>query len=208
MRAVVVSACVSIACLLDSSATEAFAQTQLPQVVVTPQPKPRPAARRQKTSERTRAPQRIVTPRRPAPTPSTVAAPSPEAVTAASFKRLDEARTNIAPPLGANTHTLGRPALESLPQGTDTTIDKVLLQAPGVSQDSAASGQFHVRNEHANVQYRINGILLPDGVSGFGQVLDTRLIGSISLVTGALPAQYGLHTSGIVDIQTRSGAFE
>ena len=27
---------------------------------------------------------------------------------------------------------------------------------------------FHVRNEYANVQYRINGILLPEGVSGLG----------------------------------------
>ena len=127
---------------------------------------------------------------------------------AAAAKALDDARANISPPLGASTYTLGRPAIESLPLGNATPVDKVLLQAPGVSQDSAASGLFHVRNEHANVQYRINGILLPDGVSGFGQVLETGFIGRISLLTGVLPAQYGLHTSGIGDIQTRSGAFE
>ena len=71
----------------------------------------------------------------------------------------------------------------------------------------AASGNFHVRNEHANVQVRINGIMLPDGVSGFGTFLDTALIGNISLITGALPAQYGLRTSGVLDIQTRTDAF-
>ena len=38
---------------------------------------------------------------------------------------------------------------------------------------SAASGELHVRNEHANLQYRINGIMLPDGVGAFGQILDT-----------------------------------
>jgi hypothetical protein len=32
------------------------------------------------------------------------------------------------------------------------------MQAPGVSQDSAASGLVHVRNNHANVQFRINGV--------------------------------------------------
>ena len=85
-------------------------------------------------------------------------------------------------------------------------MDRVLLQAPGVTQDSAASGLLHVRNEHANVQYRINGIVLPDGVSGFGQVLQSNFISSISLVTGVLPAEYGLRTSGLVDIQTKSGA--
>ena len=65
-----------------------------------------------------------------------------------------------------------------------------------------------MRNEHANLQYRINGIILPDGVSGFGQVLETGFIGNMALITGALPAEYGLRTSGLVDIQTRSGAFD
>lgn len=64
-----------------------------------------------------------------------------------------------------------------------------------------------MRNEHANLQYRINGIALPDGVGGFGQIFDTALIGNVSLITGALPAQFGLRTAGVVDIQTRTGAF-
>ena len=83
----------------------------------------------------------------------------------------------------------------------------MLLQTPGVSQDSAASGELHVRNEHANLQYRINGIMLPDGVGGFGQILDTGIVGSLALITGALPAQYGLRTAGVLDIQTRADAF-
>src|SRR5262249_7629203 len=90
---------------------------------------------------------------------------------------------------------------------TNAPVERVLLQAPGVSQDSAASGLFHVRNDHANAQYRINGILLPDGVSGFGSILDTNFVGSLSLVTGALPAQYGLRTTGIIDLTTRTDIF-
>ncbi len=76
-----------------------------------------------------------------------------------------------------------------------------------MTQDSAASGELHVRNEHANVQYRINGIMLPDGVGAFGQILDTKIVGNMSLLTGALPAQYGLRTAGVVDIQTNPNAF-
>ena len=119
----------------------------------------------------------------------------------------DQARHNIFAPIGATSHSIGHQAIEALPQGTNATLDKVLLQAPGVSQDSAASGELHVRNEHANLQYRINGIALPDGVGGFGQIFDTALIGNVSLLTGALPAQYGLRTAGVVDIQTRTDAF-
>jgi outer membrane receptor protein involved in Fe transport len=63
---------------------------------------------------------------------------------------------------------------------------------------------YHVRNEYANVQYRINGILLPEGVSGLGPVLETGFIGKLNLLDGALPAQYGLRTAGVVDLTTRS----
>ena len=86
-------------------------------------------------------------------------------------------------------------------------VEKMVLQLPGVTQDSAASGSLHVRNEHANVQTRINGIMLPDGVSGFGTFIDTALIGNISLITGALPPQFGLRTSGVLDIWTRNDVF-
>ena len=51
-----------------------------------------------------------------------------------------------------------------------------------VSQDSAASGLLHVRNDHANVQFRINGVMLPDGLTGFGSILDASWIGSIALI--------------------------
>ena len=68
-------------------------------------------------------------------------------------------------------------------------------------------GLLHVRNDHANVQFRINGVMLPDGVTGFSSVFDTGLIGTIALVTGALPAEYGMRTVGLVDITTRADVF-
>jgi outer membrane receptor protein involved in Fe transport len=49
--------------------------------------------------------------------------------------------------------------------------------------------------------------MLPDGVGGFGQILDTGIVGSLALLTGALPAQYGLRTAGVIDIQTKADAF-
>ena len=54
------------------------------------------------------------------------------------------------------------------------------MQVPGVSQDFAASGHLHVPNDHANVQYRFNGVMLPDGLTGFGSMLDANYIGSIA----------------------------
>ncbi len=72
-----------------------------------------------------------------------------------------------------------------------------------MAQDSF--GQFHIRGEHNGLQYRLNGIILPEGISVFGQTLDPRLISSMKLITGALPAEYGLRTAGIIDLTTKSG---
>ena len=140
----------------------------------------------------------------------TPAAPPPQTEAQAIAGRnatFDEARRNIVAATGAGSYELNQQALEALPQGTNTPLDKALLQVPGVSQDSAASGELHVRNEHANLQYRINGIMLPDGVGAFGQIIDTGIVGSLALITGPLPAQYGLRTAGVLDIQTKADAF-
>ena len=122
-------------------------------------------------------------------------------------QNLDVRRDSVLlPKVGANTYQLNQRDIENLPQGGNIQFSDLALQFPGVYQDSTSQGDFHIRNEHANAQYRINGILLPDGVSGFSQILETNFIRDVRLLTGALPAQYGLHTSGVFDITTKSGA--
>jgi outer membrane receptor protein involved in Fe transport len=119
-------------------------------------------------------------------------------------RRLDLARCQIEPSIGATRYDFGRDALDTLPQGDDAPLNQVMLQAPGVAQDSF--GQIHVRGDHANVQYRLDGVQLPEGLSGFGQALSARFADSMALITGALPAEYGFQQAGAIDIQTRSGA--
>ena len=117
--------------------------------------------------------------------------------------RLDEARSSIQPSLGATTYDFGPRTIENVPLGENAPLNQVLLRAPGVVQDSF--GQIHVRGDHGNVQYRLDGVQLPEGLSLFNNILATRYANQMSLLTGALPAQYGLHTAGIVDITLKSG---
>src|SRR5438552_11738461 len=121
-------------------------------------------------------------------------------------KRLEEARLSIQPRIGASTYEITSETIQNQPAAENNPLSQILLQAPGVSQDSF--NQIRIRNEHANVQYRINGVALPEGVSIFGQSLSPRFASSIELITGALPAQYGLRTAGIFDIQTKTGALD
>jgi outer membrane receptor protein involved in Fe transport len=122
--------------------------------------------------------------------------------------KLDRARDQIIPDLGATAHTFSKEQIETLSQGANAPFNEIILRAPGVAQDSAANGDLHVRGEHANLQYRINDVLLPEGITGFGLELDPRFVDSMQLITGSLPAAYGFRTAGVVDIHTKSGVFE
>jgi outer membrane receptor protein involved in Fe transport/opacity protein-like surface antigen len=165
------------------------AQVPLPEVVVRatkPKPvKPRPVAQR------------------PAPT----APITPAAQLAAKTNAFDQARSDLYTTIGTESDTISHATIDALPGGDNQSLERALLQAPGVSQDSAASGLLHVRNDHANVQYRFNGVMLPDGVTGFGSIFDLGYIGSMSLITGALPAEFGMRTVGLVDLTTRPDVF-
>lgn len=118
-------------------------------------------------------------------------------------RRLDAARLSIQPSLGATRTDFGRAAIEVVPQGDNAALSQVLLRAPGVVQD--AFGNVFIRGDHRNVQYRINGVQLPEGLAGFASTLQSRFASQVSLLTGALPAQYGFRTAGVVDIQTKTG---
>jgi len=139
--------------------------------------------------------------------PAVVAMEAEKSVSlAVAAKRLNKSRNSLSPDTGGSKYTFTAQAIQQLPQGSNTSLNQVILQAPGVAQDSY--GQIHVRGDHADLQYRINGIQLPEGITGFGQALSPRFAQSISLLTGALPAQYGLRTAGIVDIKTKDGLLD
>ncbi|GGP21083.1 TonB-dependent receptor [Silvimonas iriomotensis] len=120
-------------------------------------------------------------------------------------ERLKNARIELSPDVGTTVYHIDRSTIDSFGRGDAAAFDQVLLRLPGVDADSKGSGSLHVRDDHGNVQYRVDGVQLPEAISGFGSAFDTRYVDSLDFLTGALPAQYGLRTAGVVDIQTRSG---
>jgi hypothetical protein len=150
----------------------------------------------------------------PSPTPtatpaaSPAASPTPGTATTqqvvVTSQELDISREAIVPSLGATRYTVGPDRINSQAQGENAPFNQTVLRFPGVAQDSF--GQLHVRGEHANLQYRIDDVLLPESIPGFGQEISTRFADSISLITGALPAQFGFRTTGVIDIHTKNGA--
>jgi hypothetical protein len=121
-------------------------------------------------------------------------------------QRLDEARNGLSPDTGSSIYRFDKADITNLPLGDATPLNQVVLQVPGVVQDSY--GQLHVRGDHSNLQYRIDGVVIPEAISGFGQVLETRFADQITVLTGALPAQYGYRTAGVVDIRSKGAALQ
>ncbi len=117
-------------------------------------------------------------------------------------ERLNQARNSLSPKTGGSVYSFDQKDIADLAsRGENTPFNQVLLQAPGVANDSF--GQLHVRGDHANIQYRIDGVILPEGITGFGQALDTRFVSHVDLLTGALPAQFGLREAGVIEITPR-----
>jgi outer membrane receptor protein involved in Fe transport len=122
--------------------------------------------------------------------------------------QLNQARSQILTGVGATSYTHTAADIQAQSQGANAPMNQVILRSPGVAEDSAVNGGLHVRGEHANLQYRINDVLLPETLVGtFGLVLSPRFIQSMQLIDGSLPAEYGFRTAGIIDIQTKTGAF-
>ena len=73
------------------------------------------------------------------------AAQQPAPDYAATASRLDQARAEIAPPLGATTYTLDRGRLMDQPGGENRSLAESLEQLPGVML--GPNGQVHVRGQ-------------------------------------------------------------
>src|SRR5215471_18003765 len=103
-------------------------------------------------------------------------------------KQLDVARQQIQPNLGATVYDFGRQAIETQPQGDNQQLNQLLLQAPVSRKTRSGRSTFAATTPICNTA--------STGFSSrranvFGQALQTRLANSVSLITGALPAQYG-----------------
>jgi len=121
-------------------------------------------------------------------------------------QHLNEERSRIDTSTGASTYSFDSNAIQSQPGGDNVQLNQVMLQVPDAAQDSF--GQLHIRGDHNGLQFRLNGVILPDGISFFGQTLPPRMIASMKLITGSLPAEYGLRSAGIIDLSTKSGALQ
>ena len=104
----------------------------------------------------------------------------------------------------SETYQLSRKDVEILPRGNNNTVAEVLQTVPSVVY--GALGQTHIRQGHANQQFRIDGVPIPEGVSAtFTDVISPRMWERADIILGGMEAQYGNKTALVVDITSKSG---
>lgn len=134
--------------------------------------------------------------------------PAPVALTLTATQ---EIALEIVSPLPAiqykassETYQLSRKEIEALPKGNNNDVYEVLLTIPSVTY--GALKQTHIRQDHANQQFRIDGIPIPDTVTGaFADIVPPRAWERADIILGGMEAQYGNKTALVLDITSKSG---
>lgn len=105
-----------------------------------------------------------------------------------------------------STHTVHTAAtIDQLPSASSSKkIEAILLNTPGVVPDE--DGRLHIRGEHAQIQYIIDGIPVTSDMSRvYSSLLNAQLIKSVDIQTGALNPEFGVAAAGVVSITSKSG---
>ena len=85
-----------------------------------------------------------------------------------------------------------------------------LIQENLMGAVRAPTGEVHIRGQHAEFTYYIDGLPVPLGVfGGLNEVVDPKVIDRATFITGGFPAEYGGQMSAIVDLNNRvpTGSF-
>ena len=104
----------------------------------------------------------------------------------------------------SETYSLSRKEIDILPRGNNNDLHDVLLTIPGAAYGSLK--QVHIRQDHANLQLRIDGVPIPETVSStFSDVITPRAWERADIVLGGMEANVGNKTAALIDITTKSG---
>ena len=118
-----------------------------------------------------------------------------------------EVRSPLAPiqyKASSETYSISRKDIEELPRGNNVELQDVLITIPSAVYGSLK--QVHIRQDHANIQLRIDGVPIPDTVSStFSDVISPRAWERADIILGGMEAQYGNKTAAVLDITTKSG---
>src|SRR5437016_5372108 len=115
-----------------------------------------------------------------------------------------------AVPLAVDTRTGNQIFKQNDYHGAPTNTTSQILQQSIVGAARAPTGEVHIRGQHAEYTYYVDGVPVPAGISGsLNELFDPQVVNQIDFQTGGWDAEYGNKNAAVVNVTTRipSGGF-
>jgi len=115
-----------------------------------------------------------------------------------------------AVPLSVDTRTGNQIFKQNDYHGAPTNTTSQILQQSIVGAARAPTGEVHIRGQHAEYTYYVDGVPVPAGISGsLNELFDPQVVNQIDFQTGGWDAEYGNKNAAVVNVTTRipSGGF-
>ncbi|HLQ24172.1 MAG TPA: TonB-dependent receptor [Gemmatimonadales bacterium] len=107
-------------------------------------------------------------------------------------------------PVAVDTRTGNQVFKQDEFQGSPTLTTSQIVQQAIAGAARAPTGEVHIRGQHAEFTYYVDGIPVPPGISGsLNELFDPSIVNQITFQTGSWDAEYGLRNAAIVNITTR-----
>jgi hypothetical protein len=88
--------------------------------------------------------------------------------------------------------------------GAPSNTTSQILQQSIAGAARAPTGEVHIRGQHAEYTYYVDGVPVPSGISGsLNELFDPSIVDRIDFQTGGWDAEYGNKNAAVVDVHTR-----
>jgi TonB dependent receptor-like, beta-barrel/Carboxypeptidase regulatory-like domain len=106
--------------------------------------------------------------------------------------------------LAVNTRTGDQTFKQDDYHGAPTQTTSQILQQSVAGAARAPTGEVHIRGQHAEYTYYVDGVPIPPGISGsLNELFDPQVVNEIDFQTGGWDAEYGNKNAAIVNVTTK-----
>src|SRR5213083_44804 len=117
---------------------------------------------------------------------------------------LSAVEVRAAVPLAVDTRTGNQIFKQNDYHGAPTNTTSQILQQSIAGAARAPTGEVHIRGQHAEYTYYVDGVPVPAGISGsLNELFEPAVVNEIDFITGGWDAEYGNKNAAVVNITTR-----
>ncbi len=117
---------------------------------------------------------------------------------------LSDVTVTASSPLAIDTRSGDQRFKQDQYHGAPTTTTSQILQQSIAGAARAPTGEVHIRGQHAEYTYYVDGVPVPAGISGsLNELFDPSVVSQIDFKTGGWDAEFGNKNAAVVDVSTR-----